>query len=105
MLTLSEYDCVRAGRVNRHTLATACSVAAIIAATALASSPVRAADAAQTAQAPAVEEIVVTGSRIVRNGYEAPTPVTVVGIEQLQDTAKTNIADALNEMPIFQGSN
>ena len=51
-----------------------------------------------------VEEVIVTGSRIVRNGYEAPTPVTVVGIEQLQDTAKANIAEALNEMPVFQGS-
>src|SRR6185295_4284819 len=46
--------------------------------------------AAQQAQAPAVEEIVVTGSRIVRDGYEAPTPVTVVGAEQLQDASKVN---------------
>ena len=39
-----------------------------------------AADAgAQTAQAPAVEEIIVTGTRIIRNGYEAPTPVAVLG--------------------------
>ncbi|MHB1206742.1 MAG: hypothetical protein ACYCZX_14320, partial [Rhodospirillaceae bacterium] len=36
---------------------------------------------AQTAQAPAVEEIVVTGSRVVRDGYQAPTPVSVVGVE------------------------
>ena len=50
------------------------------------------------------EEIVVTGSRIVRDGYEAPTPVTVVGIEQIQDTAKPNIADVLNQMPVFQNS-
>ncbi len=64
--------------------------------------PARAAEA-QTAQEP-VEEIVITGSRIVRDGYEAPTPVTVVGVEQLQDAAKTNIADVLNQMPTFQGS-
>src|ERR1043165_9028986 len=32
---------------------------------------------AQTAQAPVVEEVVVTGTRIVRDGYEAPTPLTV----------------------------
>jgi len=58
---------------------------------------------AQGAQA-AFEEIIVTGSRIVRDGYEAPTPVTVVGVETLQDAAKTNIADVLMNMPAFQGS-
>ena len=64
---------------------------------------VYAADAAG-GPAAAEEEIVVTGSRIVRDGYEAPTPVTVVGAEVLQDAAKTNIADVLNNLPAFQGS-
>jgi iron complex outermembrane recepter protein len=59
--------------------------------------------AAQTAE-PAVEEVIVTGSRIVRDGYEAPTPLTVVGVEQIQDSGKQNIADTLNLMPVFQGS-
>src|SRR5580704_15275592 len=36
---------------------------------------------AQTAQAPAVEEVVVTGTRIQRSGYEAPTPVSVVNLD------------------------
>jgi hypothetical protein len=45
-----------------------------------------AADAPQTAQAP-VEEIVVTGSRVVRDGYEAPTPVSVMGVEQIKTSA------------------
>src|SRR5690348_5303014 len=45
------------------------------------------APAPQTGQAPNVEEIVVTGTRIVRNGYEAPTPVTVVGVEALESQA------------------
>jgi len=48
--------------------------------------------------------VTVTGTRIVRDGYEAPTPVTVVGTEQIQDAAKPNIADVLNQMPVFQGS-
>jgi len=60
--------------------------------------------AAAAGPAAAEEEIVVTGSRIVRDGYEAPTPVTVVGAEALQDAAKTNIADVLNNLPAFQGS-
>jgi iron complex outermembrane receptor protein len=51
-----------------------------------------------------VEEVVVTGTRIVRDGYQAPTPVTVMGAEQLQSFASPNIADALNTMPELSGS-
>src|ERR1700735_747090 len=54
--------------------------------------------AQNTAQAP-VEEIVVTGSRVVRDGYQAPTPVSVLGVEQLQASATPNIADTINELP------
>ena len=63
--------------------------------------------AQQQAQAPAgpvVEEVVVTGSRIVRDGYQAPTPVAVVGVEQLQSGATANVADYVNTMPVFSGS-
>lgn len=59
---------------------------------------------AQTAQAPQVEEIVVTGSRVVRDGYEAPTPVSVVGVEALGNTATSNLADTINQLPVLQGS-
>jgi outer membrane receptor protein involved in Fe transport len=56
---------------------------------------------AQQAQAPAaaVDEIVVTGTRVVRDGYEAPTPVSVIGIEQLDNVATSNLADAINQIP------
>ena len=56
---------------------------------------------AQTAQGPAPEEIVVTGTRIIRNGYEAPTPLTVVSVEQMQSAGTENIADYVNTMPAF----
>jgi iron complex outermembrane receptor protein len=59
---------------------------------------------AQAAQAPAVEEIVVTGSRVVRDGYEAPTPVSVVGIDQIQTSATANLADYVNQLPSLAGS-
>jgi iron complex outermembrane recepter protein len=69
---------------------------------------VQLADAAEppTAASTAAEltEVQVTGTRIIRNGYEAPTPVTVVGVSQLQDQAAANYAEVLNEMPEFQGS-
>ena len=49
------------------------------------------------------ESIVVTGSRIVRDGFEAPTPVTVVAVEQMQDLGLRNAADVLAQLP--QNSN
>src|SRR6185312_8764860 len=58
---------------------------------------------AQAAQAPNVEEIVVTGSRIIRQGYEAPTPVSVLGQGELQNMALGNVADAVARLPALQG--
>ncbi|MCB2062354.1 MAG: TonB-dependent receptor plug domain-containing protein, partial [Novosphingobium sp.] len=49
-------------------------------------------------------DIVVTGTRIVRDGYTAPTPVTVATVEDLVKSTPTNIPDALNKLPQFQNS-
>ena len=57
-----------------------------------------------TDSAGAVEEIIVTGSRIVRDGYTAPTPVTVVSTDQLQRSAPGAIPEGLNQLPQFAGS-
>lgn len=52
-----------------------------------------------------VEQVIVTGSRIGRaDGFEAPTPVTVVGEADLRTFASPNIADAVNSLPAFAGS-
>lgn len=71
--------------------------------------PAHAQSAAQTAQtgqpaAANVEEIVVTGSRIVRDGYQAPTPVTVVGAADIADAAPRDLSDFVNKMPALSGS-
>ena len=60
-------------------------------------------EAQQQAQAE-LEDIVVTGTRIQLDGYEAPTPVTIVSTDDLQLAAPGNIADALNQLPQFLGS-
>lgn len=57
-----------------------------------------------TAAAEEPEQVTVTGTRIVRDGYQAPTPVTVTGVDQLQTSATTEVADYLNELPQFAGS-
>ncbi len=51
------------------------------------------------AQDPAVESVTVSGSRIRVQGYEAPTPVTVIGLETLQRDAKFSIGDSIRELP------
>jgi outer membrane receptor protein involved in Fe transport len=48
-----------------------------------------------------IEEIVVTGSRVVANGNQAPTPVTVLATERLMETSPSNIPDALQRLPQF----
>jgi iron complex outermembrane receptor protein len=50
-------------------------------------------------QAPAVENVEVSASRIQIQGYEAPTPVTVIGAETLQRDAKVDLGDAIRELP------
>jgi iron complex outermembrane receptor protein len=71
--------------------------------------PAFAQDASTTVPAAAapssqLEAVVVTGSRIVRNGYAAPTPVTVAPLQEIQQTTPSNIPDALNKLPQFAGS-
>ncbi|HWK52086.1 MAG TPA: Plug domain-containing protein, partial [Steroidobacter sp.] len=60
----------------------------------------------QSAEPANLESIIVTGTRISREGgYEAPTPVTVLDAAALQrGTATANVADTLNTLPVFANS-
>ncbi|WP_156254883.1 TonB-dependent receptor plug domain-containing protein [Sandarakinorhabdus oryzae] len=68
--------------------------------------------AAQTATAaadPAADEaetavITVTGSRISRTGYDAPTPVSVVTEAELKAEPQANVGDYVNTLPAVRGS-
>jgi outer membrane receptor protein involved in Fe transport len=62
------------------------------------------ASAQAAAPAPQLTEVTVTGSRIITNGNNAPTPVTVVSPTQLMTTRPTNIFDNLSSLPMFSGS-
>lgn len=50
------------------------------------------------------ETMVVTGSRIVRDGYQAPTPTTVLSVEEIRRSAPLNLSDQLNQLPALVGS-
>lgn len=58
------------------------------------------ADAA--AEATETNAIVVTGSRIDRAGFVAPTPTVVVTAETFENRAAVNVADVINEIPSFR---
>ncbi|MFT3976433.1 MAG: TonB-dependent receptor [Sphingomonas bacterium] len=60
--------------------------------------------APRAAQTDASGDIVVTGSNVIRNGYQAPTPVTAVTADQLLAAAPTRLGDALIQLPQFRGS-
>lgn len=50
-------------------------------------------------------EVVVTGSRTIRNGNASPSPVTVVSTQDvLRAQPGGTLADALNVLPVFAGS-
>ena len=61
--------------------------------------------AAQTAPATdkadenAADAIVVTGTRVQRDGYSAPTPMTVVDGGAIAKAAPGNVADYINQLP------
>ena len=60
--------------------------------------------AAGTTDDSKLENVVVTGSRIVRGGFEAPTPVSIVGADRIEERAATNVGDLLNELPSFRAT-
>jgi iron complex outermembrane recepter protein len=99
-----------AGGTNPQTTAPAANKAASAPAVAHAASQIPA--TAELPPAPAgssgnagLEEIVVTGSRVIKNGSSSPTPVTTVGVQDMENIHPNGqIADQLNDLPQFSGS-
>ena len=50
-------------------------------------------------------EIVITGSRISRAGFSAPTPVTTVSAAEIATRAPSTLADTLATIPSFRSTN
>jgi len=59
-------------------------------------------DAAVT---PDQSEVVITGSRVARSGFQSPTPLTVLSQREIQsESPSNNIADFINLQPALAGS-
>lgn len=73
-----------------------CSVPAIVAATLACVTIDRA-----SAQEQTIEEVTVTGSRIVRRDFEANSPITTVDAERFEESSTIAIESVVNQLPHF----
>ena len=48
---------------------------------------------------PGTETVTVTGSRVSRQGFEAPTPTTAIGSVELEQKAAVTVTDIISEIP------
>jgi outer membrane receptor protein involved in Fe transport len=51
------------------------------------------------AQQPGLEEVVITGSRIQRSGFDSPQPLSVIDAEQIEDLGIVNVGDVMRRLP------
>lgn len=56
------------------------------------------------AQASEVDAIIVTGSRVARSGFDAPTPTTVLSSEEMEQRGLAQVGEFLNEVPSFRAT-
>lgn len=81
------------------------ALAIVMAAPAMAQTTPPPAPAQDASAAPAEGDVVVTGTRIQRNGFQAPTPLTVLTQQEIESQSPTNnIADFVNQQPALAGS-
>ena len=59
---------------------------------------------AQATGGTGVEAVTVTGSRVISDAANSPTPLTVVSTDDLKASSPGNLPDGLNKLPVFQGS-
>jgi outer membrane receptor protein involved in Fe transport len=64
---------------------------------------VAASPAAHAQSAESAEQVVVTGSRVITNGNDSPTPLTVIQTSDITATAPATVFDGLQALPVFDG--
>ncbi len=60
--------------------------------------------AQENADEEVIEELIITGSNVVRDGYSSPTPTSVLTRDNIDAFAGTNIGDYLQQLPSFAGN-
>ena len=51
------------------------------------------------AQEPTSDEVVVTGSRIQRSGFDSAQPLSVISSDQIEDLGIVNVGDVMRRLP------
>lgn len=59
---------------------------------------------AEAAPPDTLHPVIVTGTRVVRDGFQAPPTTTVLGADALEIAATTTVADTINRLPSFSHS-
>lgn len=59
---------------------------------------------AAPAAAQQADDIIVTGSRLARSTFDTPTPITVMGGDDFEKLAITNVGEGISELPAFRPS-
>jgi len=90
-------------RLSRHSVL-ALGITIACSGTAFAQSTASKAANTDTAQKETLTEVIVTGSRISSPGFEAPTPLTVIGENELRQAGRTDLAATLNDLPQFRAT-
>jgi iron complex outermembrane recepter protein len=100
------FDCRVILLASAGALAFCSPATALPASTALPAAPDQPAAPTQpaTATADLLQEVVVTGSRVITNNSNSPTPIMGIGTDQLKLADPGPIADSINLLPVFSGS-
>jgi len=81
------------------TVRTTSTLSAAIATALLATAPTAWAQEAASNDAQTLDRVSVTGSRIAREGFVTPSPVTAISAEEIRATGAVTIADLMTKMP------
>lgn len=90
-------------RRNRFLCTAALSALACVAAGAASAQTAAATSGSNQAQSD-LDDVIVTGSRVVRSGFDSPTPTTVLSSEELERRGSAQIGEFLVEAPAFRAS-
>jgi len=104
MLTVNDDGARQRGWSRRYLLASTSAIVAAAICTSDARAQAQAGQPASDADA-AIEEIVVTGSRLVRRDLTAPSPVVTIGGDAFRESGNVTVAETLDNMPQLTPSN
>ncbi len=90
--------------MNRSVISVRAALIASAGMSLVAISPAMAQDRADAEQSVNEKEIVVTGSRIDRAGFDQPTPTSVIGDTELRQSSASNLQQVLNDQPQVRAS-